>query len=155
MAKQHLHEKLGITFQELGALLGTRALIVSGALVHDGTKRCDPGVHKINMNCACDVYECGSVHCIGGTMGLLMGKDQWETDTYVRKSRYESPLGDLFYPPVPDNRSLTVGAAAEPSGGAFYLTITPDKMLAAIDNFLENGKPRWKSLFRNVKHWQY
>ena len=90
--KKQLHEKLGITFAELGALLGTKAMLETAVVA--GTNECmydddrdsvlmAAGIHVFDMNTAARTHACGSVSCIGGTMGLIMGKTPVAATTYV------------------------------------------------------------------------
>lgn len=131
------HETLGITFAELGALLGTRELLKADMLEHDPRHVTKPGTHEFDMNTACKPNgECGTVSCIGGTMALIMGKNIGEADLYVRDTSTEvvggkSPaLGKLFYP-------------GRDGYSGDWSAITPAQAIAAIDNFLAGGHPRW------------
>lgn len=132
---KHLHEKLGISFAELGALLGTRTLIERGLLthLHPFDFFADDRGHYINMGVTCKQNKhCGSVHCIGGTMALLMGMDPHTANDYVAEKEFGSRtkgLSALFYPKDFD-----------------YDRITPKQMIAAIDNYLKDGKPRWDTI---------
>lgn len=61
------HEKLGITFAEFGALLGTKALLEQNMLKYQDYNRLArngfayidvvPGEHVFNMNIACKGFE--------------------------------------------------------------------------------------------------
>lgn len=125
---QHLHEKRGITFQEMGALLGVREMLARGLLKDPGALHED-GAHDFNMNIPCRLDgHCGTVACIGGTMALLMG--QLSPSRYVAGGGLNGKLGRLFYPDT---------ALVQ------WQSITPAQAVRAIDNWLDNGNPRWRS----------
>lgn len=124
---KHLHDRLHLTFAELGALLATREMLVRGLLVHEEIPDVVPGQHTFNMSVPCRQEDCGTVTCIGGTMALIMG---CPPGTYVDCS--PPHLRALFYP--------------EPvfqAGVKSYRDITVKQSIMAIDNFLLYGKPRW------------
>jgi len=129
MAKALSHDKLGITFAEHGALIGTRYMLAGGILKHT------PGVfgvghgnkHSFNMSISCDVVGCGSVSCIGGTMAMIMGmRDPYDAEHYVCNAWGE--LGKLFYP-------------NHPSVSMYDITV--EQSIRAIDNFLTTGRAKW------------
>ena len=75
MAKS-LHEKRKVTFQELGALYGTRTMMANHVLVHDPQQeRVYNNEHGFNMATQGKQHGCGTVSCIGGTMAFIMGAD--------------------------------------------------------------------------------
>lgn len=145
------HEQLGITWRELGALLGARELIKNEKHVAQcdygwyGYLERNPGDHVFNM-AECGISEgCGTVGCVGGHMAFILGVPP--RDYVVSRSHYlfgQSPLeydndrfrcspalNDLFYP----NQN---------GGGCLaYRTITTAQAVQAIDNFLATGKPHW------------
>jgi hypothetical protein len=83
------------------------------------------------MDIPCNANECGSVGCIGGTMGLLMGMSEDEAKGYVYRAEDDStPFKELFFPTI----------------GTGYANITGEQIIMAIDNFLVDGKPRWQSV---------
>lgn len=127
------HQELGITFAEYGALLGTRAMLVEEVLRFTPEKVTVPNIHAFNMGIACIGHSCGSVSCIGGTMGLIMGKGRDGADAYTYEHGYHT-LGPLFFP---GRDRSTVGYDVD------YNVITPAQAVAAIDNFLNTGKPNW------------
>ena len=158
--KKQLHEKLGITFAELGALLGTKAMLELAVVT--GTNECmydddydsalmAAGIHVFDMNTAATTYACGSVSCIGGTMGLIMGKTSEAARTYVgcavpRDNFYyryspgtlHSPsLHPLFFPSI----------ASEDSVADKWRGLTRQQAVKAINNFL-GGKCKnpWKGV---------
>jgi hypothetical protein len=103
------------------------------------------GAHTFRMNTACEANgHCGTVGCIGGNMGLIMGKDIIGAQQYVGRCRdasdtssdmigiaVKSPaLHTLFYPPNWVN----------------YRTITPAQAIKAIDNWLKTGRPNWSKV---------
>lgn len=61
---------------------------------------------------------CNTVCCIGGTMELLLGREL---------SFFDPPLKALFIPRIPQP----------------WDDITPREAVAAIDNFVATGDPRW------------
>lgn len=132
--KRSLHEKRGISFAELGALLGTREMLKRGLLVEPkpGENReaiARQGAHIFRMRTSCAVVGCGSVACIGGTMGMVMGLNGNDSMTYVASRRSPS-LKVLFYPPEALN----------------WNSITPKRAVKAIDNWLAGGDPKWRSI---------
>lgn len=134
------HKKLGISFAELGALLGTRALLAAEALKHTPYRKTKVGAHLFNMAIICDRDdECGTVSCIGGTMALIMGMDHDQAEDYVAGILEGTPtLRPLFYP----DHDFTDGRAVE------YHPITTKQAIAAIDNFLKGRGPQWKKVLR-------
>lgn len=130
---KHVHEALGISFAELGALLGTRELLKRGWITHvkddpNGGPR--DGAHEFHMAIPCSGGNCGSISCIGGTMGLLMGMDEGDATRYVGEQDRHSVWHALFFPP----NHLDWNKA------------TPAKAVKAIDNFIKLGKPKWETL---------
>lgn len=142
------HDELGITFVELGTLLGTRAMLDLGVLQHldipdnvDTSAAADEigGAHVFNMNVPCKLNkECGSIHCIGGTMAVLMGLNEENSDYYVAQGAagarpgflgHSENLRDLFFPP-----------------GVEYNSITPQEAVKVIDTFLTTGVVDWSSV---------
>ena len=129
MATALSHDKLGITFAEHGALIGTRYMLAAGILKHTphmlgvdhGNK------HGFNMGVCCDVVGCGSVSCIGGTMAMIMGmRERIRATHYVSYARGE--LGKLFYRGY-QNVNMH--------------NITVEQSIRAIDNFLTTGRAQW------------
>lgn len=147
--REHIHEKLGITFAEYGALLGVREMLKLRNLVHrpdvpttlaahEAARYVRKGEHGFNMSVSCGGQSCGSIACIGGSMGQIMFADNETADVYVRTSRlnaddashaHSAVLHDLFFP-----NSLS---------SAGWVKITPRHAVKAIDNFLKDGNPRW------------
>lgn len=127
---KHLHERRKITFIELGALLGTRALLAGKHLGHSKSTFARSKTHLFNMGVACARTECGTVSCIGGTVALIMGLDQ--IHNYVCHTRSES-LHHLFFPP---------------EGCLDWNSATPAVAVKAIDNWLKTGHPGWRKLLK-------
>ena len=128
-------EELGITEEELDALIKVRDGLSSGCFTHvDGYDE-PPVKYGFNMVIAGNHGSCGTVACIGGWMAIVMSSkmdDPLSLDVNDMK-RYVSSnmaLERLFYPPV----------------SLYYSTITPDQAALAIDNFLATGDPRWKDI---------
>lgn len=141
---KNLHEKLGITFQELGALLGTEAMLKEKIITHN--RKIDSGYemrtaaiggrHVFNMASACVTNEeCGSVACIGGTMAMIMGMDEDAADAYVHGYEYDENLGALFFP------QTAPGGYVEG-----FAKITAKQALQAIANYKRTGKPNWRKV---------
>lgn len=159
----HVHERRHITFQEYGALLAVREMLRRGDLLvsakHDVVRvpkrkldMAEPecadvacakeGCHVFDMHTSGKKYGCGTVGCIGGMMGFIMGV---RSDTYVNSSatpelddgprpgEASHSLYPLFYPP-------------RTSDTYPWAWITPKSAVKAIDNFLETGKPSWKAV---------
>ena len=141
MAKKYKseHERLGITFAEFGALLGTGAMLREHNLQHTPVRSVqDKHSHKFNMGMACDVNGCGTVSCIGGTMALIMGMNVREkTQAYVGgvfvSGNHSPALKPLFFPNV---------------RGIEWDAITPAQALKAIANFKKDRKPCWKQIIK-------
>lgn len=150
-ATLHKHEKIGITFAQFGALLGLRELLKRGYVHYKKAVPPGPGLgadyellaekagseHIINMGVGCRGNEhCGSVGCIGGTMGLLMGMNADHADQFVGGAD-KGPLRKLFYPPRPSD----------------YNSITGKQVVRAIDNFIKyDGDPEWDKIL-TLKQW--
>lgn len=140
------HTKLGITFIELGALLGTHALMTSKVIHHD--PKADNGPiptddHTFNMGISCRTQGCGSVSCIGGTMGLIMGMNQHDASRYVNytkdggiytltdNERHHSPrLKTLFMPHIIDSDCWPL--------------LSTRVVLKVIEHFLATGRVAWE-----------
>ncbi len=129
------HSKLGLSFAEFGALLGTRTMLANNAVVDaKGVHETDEKTHKFNMSVPCNARRCGSVACIGGTMAQIMGMDAIDASSYVYErepgTAKETPISRLFYPPEKYD----------------FDKITPAHAVKAIDNFLATGKPNWTKI---------
>ncbi len=134
------HTDLKLSFAELGALLGTRAMLEHRVIVHSVVKYATADEHVFNMDVSCRVNgQCGSVACIGGTMAMIMGMGESLAYRYVMASEgraYGGAMDKLFYP----NRDCVL-----PFGT--YSCITEDQAIQAIDNFLTTGQPKWAEVF--------
>lgn len=133
----HLHEKRGVTFAELGALLGTRALLTMKGMTHTRACSVPGGKHTFRMDIGAQTDNlCGTASCIGGTMGLILFTGAVDRASRfvaeVDGSRPPSPFQDLFYPHVVYH--------------SMWYEITPQHAVAAIDNWLKTGKPRWEKV---------
>ncbi len=80
-----------------------------------------------NMGTGASPKECGTVACIGGWTGAMMGMTIDEAGDFVSKYEHRGKFKDLFFP----SRDLK------------YEKITPKHAVKAIDSFLETGKPNW------------
>lgn len=130
--KQSHHERLGITFAELGALYGTLGMLRAEVLefIENPADDPTPGTHVFDMDTTCKSNgECGTVACIGGTMALIMGKNLRDASAYVHDARSLS-LGKLFYP-------------TRDGWNGYYGDITPEHAIQAIHNFLMGRGPQW------------
>ena len=148
--KKHLHEKRDITFQEYGALLGTRAMLAAKALKPDRRNtfiNVAPGEHRFNMCTKGKASQCGTVSCIGGTMAFLMGKDPTRyVDDYNPRSRV---IGTNLFARDPRACSVSLIPLFYPTGVGeppTWTWITPEVAVKAIDNWLRTGKAGWKAL---------
>lgn len=131
---------LGITLQELGALLGVRELLKARKLVYlpnpqkgAKLKEVNDGAQGFNMTGAADCvrsrgHDCGTAYCIGGAMAFLM-KDS--PAHYV--ANVNGKLKPLFYPNFGDHLHP-------------WANITAKQAVKAIDNFLAYGNPRWDTV---------
>ena len=137
--KRFPHHKLGISFAEYGALLGTREMLKNGDLVFaKGRDFPLPNIHLFNMSVGMTANaECGSVGCIGGTMGQIMSKDAQEAMDYVyEKDTSGEVLRNLFYM----------------DGFRYKMsTATPKQAIKAIDNFLSGSKTPWKGVLTKAQ----
>jgi hypothetical protein len=140
-------EELGITQQELDALLAVRSGLAAGLLEHTSYKKLkaksDPKSLAFNMDIAYTKHDCGTVGCIGGWMGVFMHTHKLEADKeidynnvrhYVNNKRSYN-LEELFFP-LETHDGFTVD----------YDSISSAMALQAIDNFLANGEPDWKNV---------
>ena len=141
MAKKYKseHERLGITFAEFGALLGTEAMLREHNLQYTPVRYAqDKHSHKFNMALSCDFNGCGTVSCIGGTMALIMGKISpmaYVGHAFV-SGNHSPALKPLFFPP---RKELL---------GVEWDSITPAQALKAIANFKKDRHPRWKQIIK-------
>lgn len=140
MAKQSkpLHERRRVTFAELGALYGVLGMIDAGEFVPRNNDVPVPGQHVFDMGCAMTPNgHCGTIGCIGGHMGVIMGKSFGEATTYVGgqlfgpSGQHSPALHPLFFPSLSFEK---------------WDKITPRKAGKAIRNFLKDGKPRWAAV---------
>lgn len=133
------HEKLGISFAELGALLAVRTMLATGVLTDaKGRSLPDESEHGFNMNQACQTDGCGSIGCIGGTMGQIM--QAGNPARYVKQQDYDhTPLGPLFFPRFTKGKRTGQDLPS-------WDEIKPREAIRAIDSFLATGKPHWQKV---------
>lgn len=153
---KHLHEKRGVTFQELGALIGVKAMLEDGLIVHHTSEHAQdlPTYisHGFNMAVACSTADCASVGCIGGSMAMLMGKNRIEAMQYVGLGGVigeASPaFQNLFFPPekCPPKLKASLEGYDEDRGDSWWVYITAKQTIQAIENWLKDGKPRWAQI---------
>ena len=158
MAKKRYksHEELGITFSEWGALWGFKAIAEAGiVLKHVPAKQYDdpycllldhPGVHFFDMATAYKSEDCGSVACIGGTVGMFCRMA--DPDDYVTRAGHHTSsactLDPLYFPKW--NNGGDVRLKSKDPGSYGWHTITLAMAAAAVDNFLRTGKPNWETV---------
>lgn len=135
-----LHEKRGVTFQELGALLAVREMLKQGLLEHSLERQQldkikNKHVFSMGNSGECNT-SCGSIGCIGGYMSMIMHPDI-TGNLYVRNYRSHS-LNLLFFPP-------------NEVAGWDWEKITPKQAIKAIDNWLATGKPQWEKVIPKRK----
>jgi hypothetical protein len=140
------HEKLKITFQEYGALLGVRAMLQVGIL-EDTLDVCGlyfkSNKHHFNMDSIGGVKGCGSVGCIGGNMAIIM--NPYLGNEYV-DSEYINVNSEYVSEYVTTNRSESLSKLFYPPRKYDYNLITSKMALKAIDNFLTTKKPHWEKV---------
>lgn len=148
-ATKPLHERRKVTFQELGAFYAVRAMVAAGVLQYDSSCSAKPHQHTINMRLAGEQTECGTIGCIGGNMALVMGISP---GTYIGHGNTElHPI--LQGQPMHGVNSITCSRALlslffPPTSSPRWRYITAKQMLAAMDNWLKDGKPRWRKVLR-------
>lgn len=124
-------EQLEITPGVHAAILTLLGMMERGELVHVGFRDSTnephvpwPRVGQFNMNCWVGYGDCGTVHCIGGSLELLAPAEG------CLQSPHAMGLYHLFYPDLDsDWANITVAQAA-----------------AALRNYLSTGQPEWKSV---------
>ena len=126
------HEGLGISLREWLGLIGMAVALDSGILPMHAQRDRAKGEHIFNLATVCEHDgHCGTVGCIGGYVGLMMGMGAEDTSRYVDTAGL--PLSHLYYP----NRG---GAALSST------RVTPKQAAKAICNVLEHGQPRWSEI---------
>jgi hypothetical protein len=150
---QSLHERRGVSFAELGAVFAVQSMLKAGVLVYEKIDADHaPGAHIINMRRACEpVKHCGSLACIGGTMGLFLGLPTEAAKAYVggqdegddvrRLDLYHLTYGSTL-------RSPSLRTLFYPPDCYAYDTITKAQMLAAIANWLDTGQLKWRTVLK-------
>lgn len=119
-------QELNITEAEHVALQAVAAGLAAGLYVHLSNPAEQVTRPKMfNMNIACERESCGTAGCIGGWVGLEMGKSSHDASYYVSSLDEESPLDPLYYPP---------------EDCCVWSDITPAIAAEAIYQFLD-GKP--------------
>jgi hypothetical protein len=135
------HERLRISREEFDALMWVREELASGRLRHvypDG-RYGEHGVGAFNMAEWSDAdSDCGTVCCVGGWMSKKMQLSNWQE---VKLSS-NKVLAPLFFPNYLEAPQYVEMLAAK----KVWLDITPTQAVQAIDNFVENGDPRWAEI---------
>lgn len=144
------HEALGITFQELGALLGVRGMLESGALTHIATHKAShygvsrvvsPTAHEFNMRHTLLTQGCGTLGCIGGAMALIMNRKPTDyVDALASERGHQMCSVSLVNLLYPDKGIAGIVDANE------WDRITPKVAVMAIDRFLAGKRILWRSL---------
>lgn len=131
------HQDLRITLSQLGALYGVRGLLANKqvtmhrvtddkATTLSAAQACVGSKHLFHMSQIFDENQhCGSIGCIGGYMGNILGDGSLVCHQEPGDAFYE-----LFYP----------------YGVKDWNKITPQHAIKAIDNFLATGKPIWNKV---------
>lgn len=133
--------KPSLSKKEEAALRAVRDMLAGGLIEHepspdiswrDGPVQAFVMTMKrlFNMGETAGATECGSVACIGGWMGAMMGMDHEESAEFVMRYEDRGKFKTLFYPPAIYD----------------YALIKPTHAVKAIDNFLANGNPRWAAI---------
>jgi hypothetical protein len=94
-----------------------------------------------NMDTATRTTECGSVGCIGGWMGTMMGLGVEDACDFVLGYMNRGRFKELFFPPTPKDKH---GEPVED----YYDKITAAHAVKAIDNFTKTGKPKWETILK-------
>jgi len=143
MAKfKHLHDRRGVSFEELIALYGVRAMLASGEIKSTLSFNILPTAtaHLFNMGVTCETSHCGSIACIGGYMAMVLQKPIAWVSPYNAQPHPADPerapksLVPLFFPHEDD-----------------YDHITNKQAIKAIDNWLETGRPKWRAILQHKK----
>ena len=114
---------LGISQAEYEALQVVRDGLASGRFVHTSEAPIGDDVEQFDMHATCERNDCGTVACIGGWVGLAMGKGRYESDRYVWAAE-GGPLNNLYFP----------------ANVASWDYITPDVAARTITTFLDSGE---------------
>jgi len=126
-------EELGILPSQREALIELRDGFCRGDFSHqydlDETK--DGAKRLFNMNVWRSDSGCGTICCIGGWVEAITGTSFGEFQGY--KAQNDPKLRSLFYPPLHP---------------AYWGQITVKQAAAAINNYLEEGDPYWKEVFK-------
>lgn len=124
------------------ALLKVAEGLESGEYVHVGTDGGFAGLTMMerlisekkkffNMNSEELELSCGTVRCIGGWVGHLLGQDSWNYCMNVFKTSGKG-LYSLYYPDIDED--------------VLYEEITTEQAAKAIRNYLERGDPDWEEV---------
>lgn len=125
-------KELGITDQEYCALNEVREGLCQGRYHHALSREKATHACSFNMHQSMSTTHCGTIGCIGGWMGMVMGKDVPGSNQYVRENRNQSArLRRLFYPSMPD---------------PLWWHLTPERSAQACANFLHGKADPWEGL---------
>ena len=128
-----------LTKKELGALRAVRDMLDTGLIERN---RPTTGIwirdhialamkRIFDMSIPLKTTNCGTVACIGGWTGAMMGMSPANAENFVTNYNEGGKFHELFYPVY--NSKLT----------AHYGKIKPEHAVKAIDNFLATGNPNW------------
>ena len=154
------HEALGITFHEWGALFAFKAIAEAGIVLKpvctlpaktatslDALFRTFPGVHFFNMAHAHSAEECGSVACIGGTVGMICQIPRPKSYVFsFEREKQNHPLSALYYPRWNNGTLAYLKRRGDFGAINGWDRITLKMAGKATDNFLRTGKPNWDSI---------
>lgn len=130
--------ELELSEEEYDAHVRVLHMLERGELVHwtwerNGPKLADvpPGAKWFNMRYSTLEDSCGTVACIGGWVGLVMGLSELQASEYVSDVG-EGARARLYYP-------HWRGGFTEQS----RYKITTEEAAQALRNYLTTGEPRW------------
>lgn len=142
--------QLGLTESELDALLRVRDLLDAGLIEHDPERNNPdhdrPTKPRFDIGVIHEDRSCGTTLCIGGWTKLIdLGIDTDEGGHLPISSRSKDII-DLFVMDAKDGlRNLFYPNAIDK-----WDRITPKRAVAAINNFVETGFPKWRQVVAEV-----
>lgn len=90
--------ELGITDAEHGALQIVRDGLAAGEYVHMAAADRSYGDKYFDMSRDCVEGSCGTIACIGGWVGLTMGYEMYDAESYVYNA--SESLDPLYFPKI-------------------------------------------------------
>lgn len=157
------HEQLGISFAEWGALWAFKAIGEAGIVLRESYKEDDKygamehGAHLFNMGVACQKHHCGSVTCIGGTVGLFIKHPDPSRYVSDQEGSGRTLLTPLYFPEWKNGKVVRLKLTkadikAGDTSNYNWRRITVTMAAKAVDNFLRTGEPNWDSVI--PKSWR-